>query len=779
VHPSHIPAAINTRQDQIQPPTPVVINGKEVTHTAFTTKIFQQEAVYLNEKENTEEGSTFATADGDVIHLPTGQHLLVDIKHVDYNFLNSQDRLAQAMVDLINESNESKLTLLSYHCHSLVPMGVSCIGVLLESHVAFHTWPEEGIIAMDLFTCDTEPLIPVLSVIKKLFAIPSQDMEEENDDGPPAPAMLWSHRLRGFRKGFSPNYNPYENPLEQDLSLCLLMKHYFDMKVSLVSEETEYQHVDIYKLINPQVSSLASYERSLSDVDSYEYLHPDSYRPDKVLFLDGVQQSSLYGEAAYHEALVHPAMLVHPNPKRVAIIGGGEGATLREVLKHKTVEEVTMVEIDQELVELCEEHLSEWSDCTDIVGSDADSCFDDSRASVVFEDAFSWFIDRFGKDETKEEMFDVIIMDALDPDKFVAIVGSLYKDNHFVESLFNGLSEEGVFVVQLGESDSIDDPPAEMGARDEANMMEALQHVGFESMHIYDEGHSQFGAPWSYLVCFKDSKSRASWYKTAAEIDIELHKRLHRTKSGKPALLHFDAPTMISYQMPSKARETTYCRSEDQPQECEDSRGIDPEVVNVPMSHLEARESTVGEYAGRGLFATHDIPQDTSLVMNMGVKSFHILPFTLSIIEDHLYDDDGNLSIAKDELSSVATFINGYGYVATLLGKKHFSIASSIMTFCNHGCNGTYNIGDDDYEFTEMNVDLNHAAEDVLNEAHVWSPVIERHLRQTASIGDTTMRDIKKGEEILCNYLSFIGELDYWKEEAMSLRDQCAGESMG
>jgi len=769
VHPSHIPAAINTRQDQIQPPTPVVINGKEVTHTAFTTKIFQQEAVYLNEKENTEEGSTFATADGDVIHLPTGQHLLVDIKHVDYNFLNSQDRLAQAMVDLINESNESKLTLLSYHCHSLVPMGVSCIGVLLESHVAFHTWPEEGIIAMDLFTCDTEPLIPVLSVIKKLFAIPSQDMEEENDDGPPAPAMLWSHRLRGFRKGFSPNYNPYENPLEQDLSLCLLMKHYFDMKVSLVSEETEYQHVDIYKLINPQVSSLASYERSLSDVDSYEYLHPDSYRPDKVLFLDGVQQSSLYGEAAYHEALVHPAMLVHPNPKRVAIIGGGEGATLREVLKHKTVEEVTMVEIDQELVELCEEHLSEWSDCTDIVGSDADSCFDDSRASVVFEDAFSWFIDRFGKDETKEEMFDVIIMDALDPDKFVAIVGSLYKDNHFVESLFNGLSEEGVFVVQLGESNTIDDPSAEMGPdRDKANMMEALKNAGFESMHIYDEGHSHFSAPWSYLVCFKDSKSRASWYKTAAEIDIELHKRMDRTKSGKPALLYFDAPTMIRYQMPSKADEAIHCRRENKPWECEDYRGIDPEVVNIPASDLEARKSTVGEFAGRGLFAAHDIPYDSSLVMNIGVKAFHILPSTWSVIEDlHGWADenDGNFASVKDELSSVSTFTTGYGCMATLLGKNHFTVDAWITTFCNHGCNGTYNYGDDGDEFTEMNVDLDHASDDVLNTAHVWSPVIERHLRQVLGVGDATTRDIKKGEEILCNYLSFIGDPKDWKEE--------------
>ena len=62
-----------------------------------------------------------------------GQHLLADIKHVDPDFLNSEERLAAAMIEMVNKS---KLTLLSYHCHLLVPVGVSCAGVLLESHVS-------------------------------------------------------------------------------------------------------------------------------------------------------------------------------------------------------------------------------------------------------------------------------------------------------------------------------------------------------------------------------------------------------------------------------------------------------------------------------------------------------------------------------------------------------------------------------------------------------------------------------------------------------------------
>ena len=146
-----------------------------------------------------------------------------------------------------------------------------------------------------------------------------------------------------------------------------------------------------------------------------------SVGPDRALFIDGVLQSSLYGEAAYHESLVHPAMLMHPNPKRVAIIGGGEGATLREVLKHKSVDEAVMIEIDEELTNVSRIYLPEWSDCSDISSSlGVSSCFDDPRASLYFEDAFSFFLNEFGDEDDDdhdtvatgddyEDPFDVIM----------------------------------------------------------------------------------------------------------------------------------------------------------------------------------------------------------------------------------------------------------------------------------------------------------------------------------------------------------------------------------
>jgi spermidine synthase len=183
--------------------------------------------------------------------------------------------------------------------------------------------------------------------------------------------------------------------------------------VQIISAETDFQQVDIYDVLRPHFQSLQAYEKSQLNDTSYESQHPEFFEPDRIVFLDGILQSRLSGDAAYHESLVHPGMFAHPNPKRVAIIGGGEGATLREVLKHKTVEKVVMVEIDKQMVDLSKKHLPFWSDCSSFVGS-AVNCFDDPRVDAYYEDAFKWFIDRFsGEGLVEEELFDVIIMDVL------------------------------------------------------------------------------------------------------------------------------------------------------------------------------------------------------------------------------------------------------------------------------------------------------------------------------------------------------------------------------
>jgi spermidine synthase len=105
-------------------------------------------------------------------------------------------------------------------------------------------------------------------------------------------------------------------------------------------------------------------------------------------------------------------MFAHPSPKTVAVIGGGEGATLREVLKHNTVESVIMIEVDEMLVQIAREHLSYMNDCSDIIGVEG-NCFEDNLTTLIHEDATQWFKDHYGKGATKDRpipSFDVIIL---------------------------------------------------------------------------------------------------------------------------------------------------------------------------------------------------------------------------------------------------------------------------------------------------------------------------------------------------------------------------------
>jgi Spermine/spermidine synthase domain len=202
--------------------------------------------------------------------------------------------------------------------------------------------------------------------------------------------------------------------------------------------------MDVYDVLRPGVQSLELYKKSLLNDGSYEAENTELFAPDRILFLDGVMQSRRSGDAAYHgksiqpvvcfqpvsrlksqstsfstvtESLVHPAMFAHKNPKRVAIVGGGEGATLREVLKHSTIEKVVMIDIDEDMVTLSREFLPFSSDCSNIKNSNK-SCFDDPRVETYYEDAFQWFMDRFSVEEGNrqnydEKPFDVIIVDAL------------------------------------------------------------------------------------------------------------------------------------------------------------------------------------------------------------------------------------------------------------------------------------------------------------------------------------------------------------------------------
>jgi spermidine synthase len=148
------------------------------------------------------------------------------------------------------------------------------------------------------------------------------------------------------------------------------------------------------------------------------------------LFLNGNLQFAERDEYRYHEALVHPVMAAHGAPKKVAVLGGGDGMAVREILKHPSVESVTLVELDPNITRLFGEHPTLAALNGGALGS--------PKLRIVNTDAFRWL-------QQTDERFDVIVVDFPDPTNFA--IGKLYT-NAFYALLDHRLAASGYAVIQ-------------------------------------------------------------------------------------------------------------------------------------------------------------------------------------------------------------------------------------------------------------------------------------------------------------------------------------------
>ncbi len=182
----------------------------------------------------------------------------------------------------------------------------------------------------------------------------------------------------------------------------------------------EESHTDGYR-VNWKISDILWREKT----PFQELMIVDMFDFGKALILDGAVQTTEKDEFIYHEMISHVALNVHPNPTDVLIIGGGDGGTLREVLKHSDVGQVDMVEIDQRVVETCKQYLPSIA-----------SGFGDPRAQLSFEDR-SQFVKKV------QRKYDVVIVDSSDP---TGPAVELYGPE-FYRDCFAVLKDDGIMVA--------------------------------------------------------------------------------------------------------------------------------------------------------------------------------------------------------------------------------------------------------------------------------------------------------------------------------------------
>jgi len=145
-----------------------------------------------------------------------------------------------------------------------------------------------------------------------------------------------------------------------------------------------------------------------------------------MLVLDGMVMTTEKDEFVYHEMIVHVPLFTHPNPKKVLVVGGGDGGTIREVLKHPSVEKVVQVEIDDKVVEYSKQYLPKIS-CE----------YDNPRAELIIGDGFMHILN-------SENEYDVILVDSTEP---VGPAANLFTKG-FYAGIAKALKEDGIFVAQ-------------------------------------------------------------------------------------------------------------------------------------------------------------------------------------------------------------------------------------------------------------------------------------------------------------------------------------------
>ncbi|CAB3289374.1 Polyamine aminopropyltransferase [Methanocaldococcus lauensis] len=152
----------------------------------------------------------------------------------------------------------------------------------------------------------------------------------------------------------------------------------------------------------------------------------DTYDFGKVLILDNTFQTTERDEFIYHELISHIPLFTHPNPKNVLVIGGGDGGTVREVVKHKSVESVDFVELDRKVIEACKKYMPKLS-CE----------MDNEKVNVIITDGIKYVAET-------DKKYDVIIIDCPDP---VGPAKGLF-EKEFYKNVFKCLNDEGIMVQQ-------------------------------------------------------------------------------------------------------------------------------------------------------------------------------------------------------------------------------------------------------------------------------------------------------------------------------------------
>jgi len=327
-----------------------------------------------------------------------GKHILVDFYDCDPHLLNDVVYIEKSMEEAARASNA---TLINSTFHHFSPYGVSGVIVIQESHLAIHTWPEYGFASVDLFTCGNllDPWISFDVLRKGLKAAHQSAIEMRR--GQPQMVEKKDVDLGQLRDSkTAQNGVPRSSRdiwfTERNENLALSFKHEGE---KLYDVQSPYQKIEVYKTLGF----------------------------GNMLTLDGLVMCTEEDEYVYHEMIAHVPMLTHPAARKVLVIGGGDGGTVRELLKHPQLEEVHLVEIDEKVIEASKKFFPKLS-----------VAFEDPKLTIKIEDGIDYI------KNLPPASYDLVIVDSTDP---VGPGEGLFT-REFYQDIYSVLNPDGLMITQ-------------------------------------------------------------------------------------------------------------------------------------------------------------------------------------------------------------------------------------------------------------------------------------------------------------------------------------------
>lgn len=339
-------------------------------------------------------------------------------------------------------TNESKLTIVDQAWHRFPewngePGGITGTILLAESHLAIHTWPERSGVTLDVYVCNF------------------------TDDNTGKAEQLFEALMLAFR----PKSHVVNRITRGDLAAGTVGDP--------ASKRGEAERDDlIFDWLNAHSGYGTTTTRTLAQIQSpYQKVEVyDTQQFGKLFRLDGRMMTSEADEFFYHECMTHPAALAHPNPESILVIGGGDGGSSEELLKHPSVKRIVMAELDPVVIDVSKQWL----------GAIHKGAFNDPRLEVSIGDGFE-----FVKSTT--ERFDMIVLDLTDPD---TPAFHLYSEQFF-RMCQRILRPGGMLTLHLGSPVY----QAETVRKNTANLRKVFRHVAPISLFV-----PLYGSLWCLAV---------------------------------------------------------------------------------------------------------------------------------------------------------------------------------------------------------------------------------------------------------------------------------------